>query len=57
MSGKPMYKAICSVCGREVEVPFKPRWGGKGITCRECWKKEQREKEDRAYLEVIRGEI
>ena len=52
MAGKQMYKAVCSVCGRPTMVPFKPRKGGKGIVCRECWKKQQREKEDRAYLEA-----
>lgn len=55
MSGKPMYKAICSVCGKPTIVPFKPRRGGKGITCHECWKNQQREQEDRAYLEAERS--
>ena len=50
-----MYKAICSVCGRSTTVPFKPRRGGQGIMCRECWKREQREKEDRRYLHAERA--
>ena len=31
-----MYKAVCTVCGKDCEVPFKPR-STAGITCKECF--------------------
>lgn len=31
-----MHKAICSNCGKECEVPFKPN-GSKPVFCRECF--------------------
>ncbi len=33
-----MYKAKCSDCGQECEVPFKPS-GDKPVRCRECFRK------------------
>ncbi len=36
--GKPtMFKTICSNCGKECEVPFKPN-GEKPVYCRDCFK-------------------
>ncbi|MBC7131379.1 DEAD/DEAH box helicase [Candidatus Bathyarchaeota archaeon] len=32
------YKAVCAQCGRECQVPFKPR-RGKPIYCPECWER------------------
>lgn len=41
-SGKPqiMHKTICSNCGKECEVPFKPS-GSKPVFCRECFQKNR----------------
>jgi len=36
-----MHKAICSECGQECEVPFKPT-EGKPVFCRECYRKKKR---------------
>jgi len=36
-----MYKAICSECGKECEVPFKPV-EGRPVYCRECYAKRRR---------------
>ncbi|MBP8989699.1 MAG: zinc-ribbon domain containing protein [Clostridia bacterium] len=33
---REMYPAICSECGRETMVPFKPT-GDKPVYCRECY--------------------
>lgn len=33
-----MYKATCSNCGKECEVPFRPT-SGKPVYCRDCFKK------------------
>ena len=35
---RPMYKAICSNCGKECEVPFRPT-NGKPVYCSECFEK------------------
>jgi CxxC-x17-CxxC domain-containing protein len=32
-----MFKAICSNCGKECEVPFKPT-GSKPVYCRDCFR-------------------
>ena len=32
-----MHKAVCSKCGRECEVPFRPT-GSKPVFCRDCFK-------------------
>jgi CxxC-x17-CxxC domain-containing protein len=36
-----MFKAICSDCGKECEVPFKPN-GSKPVFCRECFQGKRR---------------
>ena len=33
---KQMFQAVCSLCGANTEVPFKP-WPNQTIKCRECW--------------------
>jgi len=33
---RQMFKATCSNCGKECEVPFKPT-GGKPVYCRDCF--------------------
>ena len=38
---REMHKAICSECGSECEVPFKPA-EGKPVYCRECYRKKKR---------------
>jgi len=34
------YKAVCSDCGKEIEVPFKPI-EGRPVYCRECYRKHR----------------
>jgi CxxC-x17-CxxC domain-containing protein len=36
-----MFKAICSDCGKECEVPFKPN-GSKPVFCRDCFQGKRR---------------
>ncbi|RLI08826.1 DNA-directed RNA polymerase [Candidatus Bathyarchaeota archaeon] len=38
---REMHKAICSDCGKECEVPFKPT-EGRPVYCRECYQKHRR---------------
>lgn len=35
---REMHKAVCTKCGQECEVPFKPT-EGKPVYCRECFMK------------------
>jgi CxxC-x17-CxxC domain-containing protein len=35
-----MHKAICAGCGKECEVPFKPR-EGRAVYCKECFSKRR----------------
>ncbi|NIO43952.1 MAG: DNA-directed RNA polymerase [Candidatus Aenigmarchaeota archaeon] len=37
---REMHKAVCSECGKECEVPFKPT-EGKPVFCRECFAKRR----------------
>ncbi len=37
---RQMYKIICSECGKEDEVPFKPT-EGRPVYCRECYQKRR----------------
>jgi CxxC-x17-CxxC domain-containing protein len=37
---REMHKAICSDCGAECEVPFKPT-EGRPVYCRDCWQKRR----------------
>ena len=39
---RQMFKAICSNCGKECEVPFRPT-GSKPVFCSECFEKRSRE--------------
>ncbi len=36
-----MHKAICSECGKECEVPFKPT-EGRPVYCRDCFMKKHK---------------
>lgn len=38
---REMHKAVCSECGQECEVPFKPT-EGKPVYCKECYRKKKR---------------
>ncbi len=37
---RTMHKAVCSECGQECEVPFKPT-EGKPVFCKECYRKKK----------------
>ena len=37
---REMHKAVCSECGKECEVPFKPT-EGKPVFCKECFAKKR----------------
>ena len=43
---KTMHKAVCSDCGAECEVPFKPI-EGKTVRCLDCFKKNRPRKQKR----------
>lgn len=45
MEDREMHKAICSDCGQECEVPFKPT-EGKPVFCKECYLKNKDNSED-----------
>ena len=38
---REMHKAVCSGCGQECEVPFKPE-PSRSVYCRDCWAKRRR---------------
>jgi len=38
---REMHKAICSDCGEECEVPFKPK-EGQDVYCKECYQKHKK---------------
>ena len=38
---REMHKAVCSDCGAETEVPFKPT-EGRPVYCRDCFAKRKR---------------
>ncbi|PIN74208.1 DNA-directed RNA polymerase [Candidatus Woesearchaeota archaeon CG10_big_fil_rev_8_21_14_0_10_45_16] len=37
---KEMHKATCGECGKQCEVPFKPK-EGRDVFCRECYSKKR----------------
>ncbi len=37
---RKMYKATCSECGKETEVPFQPQ-EGRPVYCRDCYTKKK----------------
>ena len=41
---KKMHDAVCSQCGAQTKVPFKPI-EGKEILCKECFKKRKEQEE------------
>ena len=42
---REMHKAVCSDCGKECEVPFKPT-EGKPVYCRDCFQKHRKPRRD-----------
>ena len=38
---KEMHAAVCAQCGKQTEVPFKPR-GDRPVYCRDCYGQQQR---------------
>ena len=38
---KEMHKAVCTGCGKECEVPFKPS-GDRPVYCKDCYKPKKR---------------
>jgi CxxC-x17-CxxC domain-containing protein len=38
---RQMHKAVCTGCGKETEVPFKPT-EGRPVYCRECYQKHKK---------------
>ncbi len=38
---REMHKAVCSECGNECEVPFKPT-EGKPVFCKDCYMKKKK---------------
>lgn len=42
---RPLFKATCSNCGRECEVPFRPT-NGKPVYCSDCFEKMGRGRQD-----------
>lgn len=44
LSTRQMYDAVCADCGKECQVPFKPRAaedGGRPVLCKECFFKKR----------------
>lgn len=39
---KEMHNAVCSACGCETQVPFKPT-GDRPVFCSDCYKKQQQQ--------------
>ena len=44
---REFFKATCSDCGKECEVPFKPT-EGRPVYCRDCFRKHQPADRDRS---------
>jgi CxxC-x17-CxxC domain-containing protein len=40
MEDREMHKAVCSDCGQECEVPFKPE-GDRPVRCQDCFRKNR----------------
>ena len=45
---REMFKAVCSDCGAECEVPFEPT-EGKPVRCQECFKKNRPQRSNRRF--------
>ena len=38
---REMHKAVCSSCGQDCEVPFKPT-DGRPVYCKDCYKNQKK---------------
>lgn len=45
---REMHKAVCSDCGKDCEVPFKPI-EGRAIYCRDCYQKHRPPRRNRRF--------
>lgn len=45
---RQMYPAVCSACGKQTEVPFKPS-GDKPVYCRECFQERRSRRSSYSY--------
>ena len=54
-SDRPMFTAICSNCGKECQVPFRPT-NGKPVYCSECFEKMGNTRSDSPRGEFGRDE-
>ncbi|MFH1835911.1 MAG: CxxC-x17-CxxC domain-containing protein [Methanobacteriota archaeon] len=39
--GRDLFDVVCSKCGKDTQVPFKPT-EGKPVYCRDCYKPKRR---------------
>lgn len=54
---REMHKTVCSECGKECQVPFKPT-GSKPVFCSECFgKKGDRQPQNNAPFEAINTKL
>jgi len=54
MSKRKMYKAVCSECGQEFEVPFEPN-ANMPIFCQECYSSKKKSMKESASI-IVRVE-
>lgn len=47
-SDRQMHKAVCSNCGKDCEVPFRPT-GDRPVFCSDCFEKNQRGSDSRRF--------
>jgi CxxC-x17-CxxC domain-containing protein len=45
---RPMFKAVCSECGKDCQVPFKPS-GEKPVYCSDCFRQKKGDSEPRRF--------
>ncbi len=57
-SKKPleMFDAICDKCGRDCQLPFRPR-GDKPVYCRDCFKNSDTERPKSSDFEIINRKL
>jgi CxxC-x17-CxxC domain-containing protein len=48
LGNREMHSAICSDCGEETQVPFKPV-EGRPVYCRECFQKHRKPRSDNRF--------
>jgi len=52
---REMHKSVCSDCGKECEVPFRPT-GDRPVYCQECWVKRRPPRTEDRYRGEYRRE-